>query len=343
MLDTYLGDPLGIMAVLGMHGVGVTTAEKALARFGTLREMHEAPPEACKGVLNATIAAAFRDLPRLQESFDRAQREVDAAERLQARILTPFDEGYPERLRETYERPLILYAWGDLSCTDRSVAVVGTREPTKFGEVVTERMTGMLTDAGWAIVSGLARGVDHIAHETALAADAKTVAVIGSGLDTLASERQRDLLRRILDAGGAAVTEKAFGYEAEPASLIRRNRIISGLSASTLVMQAKSTSGTMQTVRYAMMQGRPIYAPVPSGRNAEDEVSQGLLMLVNGTGLDVAVALKAAKGSFLDLVTEHYSDRPAASGIAGREDYARVLDELDALVAPREEMAAPFP
>ena len=216
-----------------------------------------------------------------------------------------------------------------------------------LGEEVTRRLGCYLADNGWAIVSGLARGIDHVAHETALAHDARTVAVLGSGLDALASERQRDLLQRILDAGGAAVTEQPFGREADPGSLIKRNRIQSGLALATFVMQSKRTSGTMQTARYTLMQDRALYVPVPPGAHAVEEVSQGNLMLAYGTGPDLAEAI-GAKNSFVDLVRERWSDRPPASPIANRNDYARVLAELEARLgaapaAEAEEAMSPAP
>lgn len=341
MLDTPLTDPLGVMTVMAMRGVGVATAEKALARFGSLRELHDSSPESCKGVLTAPQAAAFRDMHRLEEAHAAALAERDRAEECGAMLLTPWDEGYPERLRGIPERPLVLYAMGDLSGAERAVACVGTREPNKFGETVCRRMTAMLADGGYAIVSGLARGIDHDAHEVALERRVPTLAVLGCGLDGLSTERQRGLAQRILDAGGALLTEQPFGREAEPGTLIRRNRIQSGISLATFVMQSKPDGGTMQTVRYSLMQGRPVYAPMPSGLHARDEANAGLMLLLTGTGPDLAAAI-GAKGSFVDFVAEHWSDRPPATAISGTADYVRVLAELEALALPRED-ASPRP
>ncbi len=326
------------MTVMAMRGVGVATAEKALGRFGSLRELHESSPESCKGVLTAPQAAAFRDLHRLEEAHANALAERDRAEECGAVLLTPWDDGYPERLRLVPERPLVLYAMGDISFAERSVACVGTREPNKFGTDVCERVTAMLADAGYAIVSGLARGIDHCAHEVALARDVPTLAVLGSGLDGLTTDRQRNLAQRILDAGGGLLTEQPFGREAEAGSLIRRNRIQSGISLATFVMQSKPDGGTMQTVRYSLMQGRPVYAPMPWGNHVGDEANAGLMMILRGTGPDLAAAI-GAKGSFVDFVNEHWSDRAPASAISGRDDYVRILAELEDLATHREDTA----
>jgi len=333
VLDIPLASSLGVMTLMSVKGVGGVTVEKAIARFATLGEVHAASPEACKGALNAAVAATLRDRAVLDAAWDAARRESDTAAAEGVALLTPFDAAYPERLRDAPDRPLVLYAAGDISTLDRSVACVGTRDPTPFGDIACRRIGAALAEAGWCIVSGLARGIDHAAHETALACGAPTVAVVASGLDAMGSERQRDLARRILDGGGALLSEQPFGREADSGTLVRRNRIQSGVSVATFVMQSRRDGGTMQTARYALTQGRPIYAPVPPGRHATEEASEGLLLLLEGDGPALAAAIGAGK-AFTQLATENWSGRPVASPVAGRDDYPRVLSEIEDLLQP---------
>ena len=328
MHDIRLSEALGLMTLRGLHGLGPVTIGKLLGRFETFGALMDASQDDCKGTLNARQYAGLRQAGAVATAHEAALRERDRAVRDGIEILTPTCPGYPERLAGIPERPMLLYALGDLASTQRSVACVGTRHPTAFGRAVTERFVACLADGRWTVVSGLAEGIDDIAHEAALLHDIPTVAVIACGMDMLHDQRQRRLAERILDAGGALVSEQAFGTPVDKGPLIRRNRIQSGLSAGTVVLQATRSGGTMQTARYALIQGRPLFAPVPPPKLAHEEASAGLVLLTSGTGPDLVAAIEA-RDPFASMMAERFPDGPVATAIRSRDDYPAVLERLE--------------
>jgi DNA processing protein len=331
--DIRLTEALGLMTLRGLHGLGPVTIGKVLDRFETIGALMDASQHDCKGTLNARQYANLRENGAVPAAYEAARRERERADRDGIQILTPRCPGYPERLAAVPERPMLLYVLGDLATTQRSVACVGTRYPTAFGKAVTERFVACLADGQWTVVSGLAEGIDDIAHEAALLHETPTVAVIACGMDMLYEERQRRLATRILDAGGAIVSEQPFGTAPEAGHLIRRNRIQSGLSAGVVVLQAKRDGGTMQTARYALIQGRPLFAPVPPERLAHEDASAGLILLTSGTGPDLVAAL-GAREPFAGMMAERFPDGPVAAAIRSRDDYPLVLERLEQEVGP---------
>lgn len=329
MFDDRLTDPLGLLTVIAVRGVGPTTAEKIVKAFPTLRALHEADPAACKGVMNKTLVESFADAPTLWAARDAAQAILSRADELGVHVVTAFSEAYPERFALAEERPMLLYVRGDLTVADRTVGVVGTREPSRFGEVVTQRLVDYLADAGWAPATTLTQGVARIAQESALDRGLATLGVISGGHDLLLSDRQEAMAERILANGGAVVGEHAFGREPETGSIIRCHRLITGLSAGTVIVQTPSGEMPMQAARYATMQGRPLYVPLPSGAHAEDPLNAGPIMLARGNGMDLVHAI-GAKNEFVDLVTARYLDTPLAHGLASKEDYPGMLQAFEA-------------
>lgn len=185
------------------------------------------------------------------------------------------DPRYPRRLREIADPPALIYVRGELSERDEwSIAVVGTRRPTPYGRQVTRQLTADLADAGLTIVSGLARGVDAIAHTVALEQGARTVAVVAGGLDRVYPPEHKDLAKRIVAQGGAIISEYPLGRTSRADHFPRRNRIIAGLTLGTLVTEAGEKSGTWHTVNSALDYNRevfavpgPITSPQSSGAN----------------------------------------------------------------------------
>lgn len=175
--------------------------------------------------------------------------------------LTIFDEGYPKRLQEIYDPPLVLYYKGDLSSDPgRLIAVVGTRKITGYGKLVTENFTRELVEAGVIIVSGLARGVDSQAHRTTIENNGRTWAVLGGGLDCIFPPENERLSKEIIEAGGAVLSEFPPDYPSLPGNFPARNRIISGLSQAVLVTEAAEDSGSLITAKCALDQGRDVFA-----------------------------------------------------------------------------------
>lgn len=327
--DLNLKSAAGLLSLLSVRGIGDTTADKIVGRFSSFGEILDAPESAFKGVANATISATLRTPATIEEAHTAARRVIDQAEANGVDLISIYDDAYPSRLFDCSPRPMLLYVKGDLRTAERSVACVGTREPTEYGRVATDRITTFLAENGWAIVSGLAKGVDSIAHEAALRVGVPTIAVLGSGLDAISSPRAVDLGDRILDAGGCVVTEQPFGRENDAGTLIRRNRMQCGLSVATFMLQCDVESGTMHTVRYAISQGRPLYAPHTPARFADEDKNRGadIITLLNGRDLCNRIEMKT---ELRDRVMAKFADRPVASSIAGREDYPRILEELEA-------------
>ena len=204
--------------------------------------------------------------------------EMERAASLNTALLTPADAGYPPLLRAIRDPPLALYVAGDARALSAPcVGIVGTRAPTPYGRANAAAFSAALANAGYAVVSGLARGIDTEAHKAALAARGTTVAVLGAALDKLYPAENRALAREIVANRGAVVSEYPFGRAADRQTFPMRNRIISGLSRGVLVVEAGVTSGTMITAGQSLEQGRAVMA-VP-GR-IDNEAAAGCHRLI---------------------------------------------------------------
>ena len=192
----------------------------------------------------------------------RAAEEEWARVTAQGATLVSFGcREYPERLKEIYDPPPVLWVRGDVSLLSRpSIAVVGTRHPTPYGAGVAEMLSRDLAVRRLLIVSGMARGIDTCAHRGALAARMPTVAVWGTGIDVVYPKENKKLAEEILAAGGAVVSEVPMGTFPAPQNFPRRNRILSGLSIAVLVVEAAENSGTRVTARCAAEQNRDLFA-----------------------------------------------------------------------------------
>ena len=178
-----------------------------------------------------------------------------------ATVLTFGCQEYPERLKEIYDPPPVLWVRGPVSLLSRpAIAVVGTRHPTPYGSGIAEMLARDLAARRLLIVSGMARGIDSCAHRGALAARMPTVAVWGTGIDVVYPKENKKLAEEILAAGGAIVSELPMGTFPAPQNFPRRNRILSGLSVAVLVVEAGENSGTRVTARCAAEQNRDLFA-----------------------------------------------------------------------------------
>jgi DNA processing protein len=227
-------------------------------------------PRTFRGLVNKFGGAgpALKALPGLAKARGRpirvttkaeAEREIAAAARLGARFVAMGEPDYPLPLQATADAPPLISLRGDAACLKRpSVAVVGSRNASAAGLTFTERLSHALGAEGLVIVSGLARGVDARAHKAAL--QSGTVAVLAGGHDKIYPSEHEELVARILDHGGAVVAEMPMGWEPRGRDFPRRNRIISGLSLGTVVVEAARRSGSLITARFALEQGREVFA-----------------------------------------------------------------------------------
>lgn len=185
---------------------------------------------------------------------------------------------YPARLREIPDPPEALYCTGDLSLLSAdSVAVVGSRKYTLYGKTVATMIGRRLAECGIPVISGLAYGIDAFAHDGALSAGGKVIGVLGSGFNMMGPKKNRGLMMKGLEAGGLVVSEYEPDEPADKFKFPRRNRIISGLSRCTAVVEANTNSGSLITAQHAMEQGRPVYA-VPGNINSQFSIGCNLLI-----------------------------------------------------------------
>ncbi len=202
----------------------------------------------------------------------RAELNLDAElEKVRQRKVSLFtwdSPEYPAYLREVPNAPPLLYLWGNLEEGDRlAVAVVGTRRLTRYGRQVTQDLVTGLVLNGVTIVSGLARGIDAVAHKTALELNGRTIAVLGSGLDSIYPAEHRQLAQEIAQGHGAIISEYGLGVQPEAKNFPPRNRVISGLSLGVIVVEAGERSGALITSNFALEQGREVFA-VPGNINS---------------------------------------------------------------------------
>ncbi|MBU4360357.1 DNA-processing protein DprA [Patescibacteria group bacterium] len=191
-------------------------------------------------------------------------KEMEKVQKEGLKILTLQDENYPKLLKEIYAPPALMYYRGQLSdeADDFSLGVVGTRKFTNYGKQITPQIVRGLTENGMVIVSGLALGIDSLAHEACLDAGGRTIAVLGSGLDkqSIYPSYNRYLADKILAQNGLVLSEYPIGMQPLRHNFPQRNRIVSGLSLGILVIEAPESSGALLTARYALEQNREVFA-----------------------------------------------------------------------------------
>jgi len=202
---------------------------------------------------------ALRSIGQWRDKID-PDAEMEKLERYKIKVLTCNDKEYPKRLKEIYDYPPVIYIKGSLLPEDEwCLAVVGTRRATVYGKQVTEEITADLARSKITIVSGLAKGIDTIAHRSALEAGGRSLAVFASGLDIIYPAENERLARDIMEHG-AIISEYPLGMKPRAENFPRRNRILSGLSMGVLVTEADEDSGAMITARDALEQNREVFA-----------------------------------------------------------------------------------
>ncbi len=207
----------------------------------------------------------------------QVDHELENLAKVGARLVSWEDQEYPSRLKQIYDPPPLIYVRGSLQTQDcKAVAVVGSRYPTSYGRVLAERITMGLSRQGITVISGLARGVDSLAHRSALKAGGRTVGVLGCGIDVVYPPENRDLFEAVA-AQGAVISEFPLGTPPESDHFPIRNRIISGISLGVVVIEATLRSGSLITARFALEQGREVFA-VPG--NADSARSAGANRLI---------------------------------------------------------------
>jgi DNA processing protein len=240
-----------------VRGIGPARFQALLDHFRNLRSAWEATADQLRA---ADLGSrAVKELLKVRQRLD-LDAEMARLEKAGVRVLTWQSHDYPDRLRNIYHPPPVLYLRGSLAPGDEwAIAVVGTRRATVYGKEAARHIASELARAGVTVVSGLARGIDTAAHQAALDAGGRTIAVLGSGVDVVYPAENRRLTQRILERG-AVLSEYALGRPPEAGNFPPRNRLISGLSLGVVVVEAGERSGALITADYAAKQGRDVFA-----------------------------------------------------------------------------------
>lgn len=278
-----------------IKGIGAVRLQTLLDAFeGDLQTAWNAPSER---LVRSGLS------PRIIQNILKVRGEIDLEriwERTMAagiQVMTWQDEYYPRLLREIYQPPPVLYLRGEVLPEDETaVAVVGTRRITAYGRQVTEELVSALARNQITVVSGLARGTDAAAHQSALRAGGRTIAVLGSGVDRIYPPEHRRLAEEIAESG-AVVSDYPPGTAPESANFPPRNRIISGMSLATVVVEAGETSGALITATFAAEQGREVLAvpgliTAPSSKGTNRLINSGARPLLSPEDVLEAINLQ---------------------------------------------------
>ncbi len=246
-----------LLALHSIDGLGPIRLRAVLEYFKDPKLAWEANAEDLLklGIYKNTVNLLVETRKKLEpESY--AEKIADSG----IKWITIFDGAYPKLLKEIHDPPTVIYFKGEPDWDKKSIGVVGTRKITGYGRIATEQFTKGLVMGGLTIVSGLARGVDASAHQTAVNENGKTIAVLGGGLNNIFPPENRGLAAKIASGFGAVISEFPPDYPSLPGNFPARNRIISGLSLGVLVIEAAEDSGSLITARMALEQGREVFA-----------------------------------------------------------------------------------
>ena len=329
------------VALTRISGLGPKKFESLIDSFPDLEEAWLAGPERLRaaGLDRSTALRITEERGRID-----LDEEMERLEQAGVTVLTRNSPDYPAPLLEIYDPPAVLYVRGNLLEADlRSVAVVGTRQPTAYGREAARTLVEELARSGVTVVSGLARGIDGISHEAALDAGGRTIAVLGSGLDTVYPATHLKLAHRV-ESSGALISEHPLGVRPDARNFPRRNRIISGLTLGTVVVEAGMRSGALLTVEHAVQQNREVFA-VPGSILSENSAGTNWLIQqgakLTAAARDVLEELNiASAGDQLQLVAaepESEVERKVLAEIAGEpahiDDVTRSCGMAASLVA----------
>ncbi len=323
------------LRLLHTPGVGRESARKLLSAFGSPEAVLAASGSARRQVVGTRLATALDAAPEswpalVDTTWHWLQAEADAPRS----VVTLGDPHYPARLLETADPPLLLYAQGQLeSLASDMLAIVGSRHPTPQGVANARAFAQHLSQAGHCIVSGLALGIDAAAHAGALEGAAGSIAVVGTGLDSVYPKRNAALAQRIV-GHGLMLSEFALGTPPLAENFPQRNRIIAGLSRGTLVVEAALQSGSLITARLAAEAGREVFA-IPGSIHSPQ--SRGCHALIR-QGAKLVESVQDVLDELPPTATGHPTDAtPAPAGAAASDALLDAMGfdpvSLDALVA----------
>jgi DNA processing protein len=266
--------------LLSIEGIGPGKIKNLLKKFGSTQNVMNASEndlietERINKILVNRIIRSVKNKSKVEEE---TKRELDRINDLNIKITSLWDSDYPELLKNIYDPPLLLYYKGEISESDKySVAIVGTRNPTEYGRNQAYRITSELSSQNITIVSGLARGIDSVAHASALKSNGRTISVIGSGLNVIYPPENRKLFEEISEKG-IIYSEYNLDTSPDAKNFPQRNRIISGLSLGCVVVESGMRGGALQTAQFALDQNREVFAIPGNLGIKQSEGTNGLI------------------------------------------------------------------
>jgi DNA processing protein len=325
------------LVLKSVPGVGSLLFKRLIDRFESPERVLSASPEALSRVEGVSGRLA-RSIARFRPG-DGAKRELGLALEKGCRIVPLTDENYPPLLKEISDPPPFLYVRGKLPVTRRSISIVGSRHATDYGIQMTRRLCRDLAGLGWNVVSGMALGIDTAAHQGALAGGGPTVAVLGSGLERIYPRKNESLFHQI-SKSGAVISELPLHSDPDPHHFPARNRIISGMSLGTVVVEAARQSGSLITARLAAEQNREVFA-VPG--SVQSFKSSGTHLLIKQ-----GAKLVEQTRDILEELSPILGEPAPVSNTADREDKRltdlppeerRIVDVLDAYPVHIDDLA----
>jgi DNA processing protein len=298
-----------LLALHSVDGLGPIRLKSVLKHFKNPKAAWEGNPEDYLKIgIPKNVVNLFLDIRKKLDPQKNEQLILSTG----IKYLTIFDEDYPKSLSQIYDPPTVLYYKGEILQKDKNaIGVVGTRKITGYGKVITEQFTKDLVDAGLTIVSGLARGVDTVAHLTALKFGGRTIAVLGGGLNNIFPPENTQLVEKIAAGSGAVVSEYPPDYPSLAGNFPARNRIISGLSKAVLVTEAAEDSGSLITAKEALDQGKEVFAipgPITSflSKGPIDLIKKGAKAVTDAKEILDELGIK--KGTKITVTSQQLSD-----------------------------------
>lgn len=305
-----------VLALSMLAGIGPAT----LRRIASVEAFRTSSVESL-GAQVPALARALSDPIAWAKALEQVEKQVEMAGRYEARIISALDPDYPLLLKATKDDPFILFVRGSLFAnSERSVAIIGTRQPTRHGELIAKRVTEFFVEQRWSVVSGLALGCDAIAHRVALEAKGHTVAVMAHGLQTVAPSQHRKLAEDILASGGALVSEYRFGQGALPMQFVKRDRTQAGLAQGVVMVQSDVKGGSLHASRAALDYDRWLAIPFPTTADQssnEQKIQANLLIANDSADVDRASLLKCHRSKLNRIIV-----------LRSKEDYPRMTAGL---------------
>ena len=309
-----------LLALSMLPGIGPANLRKLAAVEGFSSKSIGQIADEVASLKNALAKGNWSD------ALSKAEEQAEFAARDDIRILSPLDEIYPALLAATRDDPFLLWVRGSLAPDPlKSVAIIGTRDPTAHGKQITRRITRYFVEQGWSVVSGLASGCDAIAHQEAVDARGHTAAVLAHGLHTVAPSTNRRLAEDIIGAGGALISQYPMGTDAHPHQFVQRDKTQAGLSQGVIMVQSDVSGGSLHASGAILRYGRWLAVPYPTPQDRErnEPKIQANLLLAQGTPEDKARLLQLGEKA----------GQPNIIVLHSKDDYQKCISKPSGLIA----------